>query len=141
MQMYYFKSQSKSNIIAAILYCILISGANCNPKEPIYVGCYLDDVDRDFKEGPDSPWPLNTDRFNKETCNEACKEYKYLALMGKRTHAPTGECRCGDAYATADKYVKKPDAECGNTNGDYIGAYWRNAVFEVCQGYHINEYD
>jgi len=109
------------------------SGANCNPKEPIYVGCYLDDVDRDFKEGPDSPWPLNTDRFNKETCNEACKEYKYLALMGKRTHAPTGECRCGDAYATADKYVKKPDAECGNTNGDYIGAYWRNAVFEVCQ--------
>jgi len=119
------------------------SGANCNPKAPKFIGCYLHPkkhiAEPEFKDGPsvtDSPWPLQPNRFNQETCNESCKnkyKTKYLVLRGGQRHEFSGECKCADAYATADKYVKKTFTDCDPyINGNWLGNSWRNAVFEVC---------
>ena len=63
-------------------------------------------------------------RFTISGCNNECNGYRYFSLQYG------GQCFCGDAYGTAPKYHKRPDAECGGVNG--IGGFWRNSIYETC---------
>ena len=99
----------------------------CNETNPRYIGCYADDRYRDLDK---VPWLDNSlQRFNISSCNNECQGYRYFSLQYG------GQCFCGDAYATAPKYQKRPDEECGGVNGD--GGFWRNSIYETCD--NINE--
>ena len=97
--------------------CIITEKA-CDPNKPFYIGCYVDDVNRDLKDAK------NTGFGYIDACNEACKEYNYFALQNN------GECRCGNDYGTAVQYVQKFDEECGGAEG--LGRLWRNSIFKTC---------
>ena len=102
----------------------LVAGVVVQGKEPLpapgpaYIGCYKDDANRDFKDGP------KRYGFKPLTCAAACKDYTYFALQNG------GYCSCGDAYATEAKYIKGPDSEC-NQRFPHGGGPWRNAVFRT----------
>jgi len=93
------------------------SRSECDTKNPSYIGCYVDDGNRDLYDGP------RNYGYNQQTCNEACQEYPYFALQNN------GWCVCGAAYATEPQYVKKPDRECGNKG---LGGGWRNSIYHTC---------
>ena len=92
----------------------------CNGKEGAYIGCYVDDGNRDLKEGP------KRYGYNQETCNTACQDYSFYALQDR------GWCVCGNSYSTKPQYVKRPDGECGGANG--LGGGDRNSVYQTCSG-------
>ncbi len=54
---------------------------------------------------------------------EYCMAFEYFALQAG------SECRCGNAYGTAEQYVKVGSDECDGGYGMDYGAGWRNAVF------------
>ena len=96
----------------------------CDPNNPVYIGCYLDDVIRDLKDGKANGYGYI------DACNEACKEYNYFALQSN------GECRCGNDYGTDVQYVRMPDEECGGAEG--LGRSWRNSIFKTCyKGFNL----
>jgi len=80
------------------------------------IGCFLDDSQRDLKEGPMKYG------YNQNACFEACKMYLYFALQAN------GWCVCGNAYSTQEKYEQVDDSECG-ANGR--GGSWRNMVYGI----------
>ena len=90
----------------------------CIGEEGSYIGCYVDDAQRDFTNGPKKYG------YNQLTCNSACQDYPYFSLQNN------GHCRCGSSYSTMPQYVKKPDSECGGARG--LGGEWRNSVYKTC---------
>ncbi len=93
-------------------------------REPdfCWVGCYVDDAERDLQEGP------MTYGFTPETCHERCAAYKFFALQNN------GQCFCGNAYGTEPQYVDVDKSECvaegnGQKDAHFYGDGWRNAVF------------
>ena len=99
----------------------------CNETDPRYIGCYADDGFRDLDKIP--RLDHGSQRFTISSCNNECKGYRYFSLQFG------GQCFCGDEYATAPKYQKRPDEECGGVSGD--GGFWRNSIYETCS--NINE--
>jgi hypothetical protein len=86
-----------------------------------YVGCYVDDEQRDLGG-------LIVGRTHTpESCSNLCYQYPYFALQDG------GWCVCGNSYATEAKYSKVGDGECGSAG---TGAAWRNSVYE--HAYEIN---
>jgi len=106
----------------SIYHTCVYQYTSCDAKNPSYIGCYADDVNRDLHDGP------RYYGFTQQTCNEACQAYPFFALQ---MH---GWCVCGAAYATEPQYVKKPDAECGSMG---LGGPWRNSIYHTC-GYEGN---
>jgi len=90
---------------------------NCPGNEVPYVGCFVDDGQRDLKNFIGSG-------YNQVACNSACQDYTYFSLQYY------GYCFCGNAYSTKPQYVKKPDNECGGARGN--GRAWRNSVYKTC---------
>ena len=91
----------------------------CLRKEDSYIGCYVDDGQRDLKKFIGSG-------YNQLTCNSACQDYTYFSLQFY------GQCFCGNDYSTKAQYVKKPDSGCGGARGH--GTAWRNSVYKACHG-------
>merc|ERR1712232_302901 len=94
-----------------------------------YVGCYVDDGNRDLQEGPRAYGYTTT------TCAEACGSYSFFALQHN------GWCVCGDAYGTASQYVQVDDNQCGNAcageGHGRCGGGWRNAVYRSLTGARV----
>ena len=108
---------------------IYIVGDNNSTTCPQYIGCYVDDPNRDLKHGPgesltDFLTGESFRNFTSSTCNEKCKGYSYFSLQYG------GQCFCGNAYATSYNYQKRPDSECGGVNG--LGGIFRNSVYKTC---------
>ena len=101
-----------------ILDLLLIDSYTCQGKEGTYIGCYVDDSDRDLKNGPKKYG------YNQQSCNTACQAYSYYSLQNN------GWCACGNGYSTKIKYFKKPESECGGVRG--LGGPWRNSVYKTC---------
>ena len=102
------------------IFLILLDDNNTATCEPQYIGCYVDDPDRDLEHGPIEFYS----DFTASTCNEKCKRYSFFSLQFG------GYCFCGNAYATSYRYQKRPDSECGGENG--LGRIWRNSVYKTC---------
>eukprot|EP00441_Pelagodinium_beii_P037417 CAMPEP_0197649336 /NCGR_PEP_ID=MMETSP1338-20131121/28292_1 /TAXON_ID=43686 ORGANISM="Pelagodinium beii, Strain RCC1491" /NCGR_SAMPLE_ID=MMETSP1338 /ASSEMBLY_ACC=CAM_ASM_000754 /LENGTH=442 /DNA_ID=CAMNT_0043223493 /DNA_START=44 /DNA_END=1373 /DNA_ORIENTATION=+ len=103
-------------------------------SSPTWVGCYSDDVSRDFREGPSSGEDYTFGYgYSTFSCAEACRGYAFMALQNN------GECRCGGRYASAPQYQRLPDAECGEacvteqhlTPKRFCGGQWSNAVYAL----------
>jgi hypothetical protein len=85
---------------------------------PVYIGCYKDDSNRDLIVRKNSG-NIYTDK----SCAEACKQYTFFGLQSN------GECFCDESYSTPAKtYPKLPDSKCGD---DRKGREWTNAVYHV----------
>jgi len=79
-----------------------------------YVGCYKDDGHRDLDH-------YKGNGKKQEDCTVLCKDFTYFSMQAG------SQCFCGNKYATASKYQKRPDSECGSTG---LGGSWRNAVYK-----------
>lgn len=93
-----------------------------------YIGCYVDDGNRDLQDGP------RQYGYTSDTCNIACSAYTYFALQNN------GWCVCSNAYSSESQYRHVGDNECGsNCVGDdqRCGAGWRNAVFSTGQASRV----
>ena len=106
------------------IYILMWLGNNnsisCDRNNPRYIGCYVDDPYRDLNQGPgEASW-----KFVASRCNDICSGYRYFSLQYG------GQCFCGNSYATASQYQKRPDKECGGANG--TGGEWRNSVYKTC---------
>ena len=97
---------------------------NCDGGEGEYIGCFVDDPNRDLKQGP------HQYNFNQKTCNTACKGYTYYSLQNG--DGVQGWCACGNGFSTMPQYAKKPDSECGGPRG--FGKAWRNSIYKTCEG-------
>jgi len=104
-----------------------------------WVGCYVDDDDRDLVP----VGPTVKGGYTTVTCGADCKAsgFTYFGMQHN------GQCFCGNAYGTADQYVKVCDEECssiayksgisvcegeeGLTPTRYCGAGWRNAIYKL----------
>jgi hypothetical protein len=87
-----------------------------------YVGCYVDDSDRDLQEGPMAYG------YTMDSCAAACINYNFFALQNN------GWCVCGNAYGTESQYVEAAGecgAPCAGESSGHCGAGWRNAVYNV----------
>jgi len=87
-----------------------------------YIGCFVDDGNRDLQEGPRSYG------YNSVSCLAACVDYSFFALQNN------GWCVCGNAYSTEQQYAQVSDAQCGANCADddqLCGAGWRNAVYSI----------
>ena len=105
------------------IYIFYLDDSNdspCDQSDPNYIGCYVDDSNRDLDHGPG----VNPMKYDASSCNAECKGYNYFSLQAQ------GQCFCGNAFATAPQYQKRPDAECGGAKG--IGRAWRNSVYKTC---------
>ena len=105
-------------MIIDIIFLLTDTSKNCLRKEETYIGCYVDDGQRDLKKFIGSG-------YNQLTCNSACQDYSYFSLQYY------GQCFCGNDYSTKPQYVKKPDSECGGARSN--GRGWRNSVYKTCQ--------
>ena len=106
-----------------MIYIISVDNSNpssCDGSGPYYIGCYVDDSNRDLGHGPGERPKI----YDALSCNVECKGYRYFSLQNQ------GQCFCGNAYATASQYKKMPDGECGGAKG--IGKAWRNSVYKTC---------
>ena len=97
---------------------LLIKTEKCNSEEGTYIGCYVDDTDRDLNHGPKNYG------YKQETCNMACHAYSYYGLQND------GWCTCGNSYSTKSKYARRPDSECGGVHG--LGRNSRNSIYATC---------
>jgi len=85
-----------------------------------YVGCYVDNRQRDLKVGPiGGP---KTRAWIPKNCRTACAQYQYFGVQDN------GQCFCGNAYSTAPAYKQVNDDECGP---NFRGGPWRNAIYRV----------
>ena len=104
----------------------IIGDNNSTTCDPQYIGCYVDDRNRDLKHGPGASgsWKWNV-FWSVTTCNDQCQEYIYFSLQffGR-------ECFCGNAYASSYQYQKRNDSECGGENG--VGRTWTNSIYKTC---------
>merc|ERR1712007_337362 len=67
--------------------------------------------------------------YNTATCQNACKDYKYMALQAG------GWCVCDNHYHSRPKYRQVASFQCGRYCGSgRCGAGWRNAVYKVNLG-------
>ena len=109
------------NLTFLLYYAVflLIHLENCSSKEGTYIGCFVDDGERDLNQGPKDYG------YNPETCNTACQDYSYYALQNN------GWCACGNGYSTKPKYIQKNDDDCGGPRG--FGGGWRNSVYKTCR--------
>ena len=95
-----------------------LGSLSCDGDIPVYIGCYSD-------SSPDRDLPIRKGKkYDKSSCNTACKEYKYFGLQYR------GKCWCGHTYGTGPKHVEKPDSACGGAEG--IGGSWTNSVYKTC---------
>lgn len=93
-------------------------------SEFAFVGCFIDDADRDLKHGP------RDYGYTTASCAEACDEFTFFALQAN------GYCMCGNAHSTkGEVYFKVDDDECGgpclNEAVGRCGANYRNAIYQV----------
>ena len=117
------KSWGKFHLNFNYIYIFYVVNSNespCDGSNPNYIGCYVDDSNRDLDHGPG----VNPKKYDASSCNAECKGYNYFSLQAQ------GQCFCGNAFATSPKYEKRPDAECGGAKG--IGRAWRNSVYKTC---------
>ena len=88
------------------------------PTNYIYIGCYTDAEDRDFKLD-------STVVGSVSECQKFCKAYSYFALQVGY------QCFCGNRYATNPLlHYKVAEGEvggCSNGGGVSMGGFWRNA--------------
>lgn len=105
----------------------ILNHHTCQPaRTSNYIGCFVDDANRDLQQGP------RHYGHTTETCQAECAGYNYYSLQNN------GWCACGNTYSRAGPYHQVPDSECGNpcateTSGR-CGAGWRNAVYSVGGG-------
>lgn len=98
---------------------------NSKPKaSPSYIGCYMDDSQRDLNQGP------RKYGFNARTCQLKCFKFKFFALQNN------GWCVCGNKFARKKKYKKVRNIECG-PGPHRAGKGWRNAVYSVDPNYKL----
>lgn len=102
------------------------------PPQPFeYVGCYVDDEDRDINHFVGGGRDV-------AQCADACKGSPFFAMQHSK------ECRCADSYATQTWYHKVDDRECGSIGECYhaltspiasayarCGGKFRNAVYKI----------
>merc|ERR1719495_2341216 len=99
-------------------------------QDPTWIGCYVDDAQRDMKQGPQKYG------YTVDSCGLVAKGLgmKYFALQHN------GWCVTDNDYQTPPySYEKKPDSECGsacssetsNVDVKRCGGSWRNAIYET----------
>lgn len=103
-------------IAVAVSYVIIVHVIE-DSKTGYYIGCYVDDNDRDL-DGR-----IIGRGHDHKTCNTKCKGWDYFAIQDRDW------CVCADSYATQSRYYKVNDSEC-NVYGTRLGGPWRNAVYE-----------
>jgi len=98
--------------------------------DPDYVGCFIDDRNRDLQDGP------RAYGYTSPSCAEACGSYSFFALQNN------GWCVCGNAHSTESQYSQVDDSQCGNScageTSGHCGAGWRNAVYRSQGGSHLH---
>ena len=111
-----------------IYYAFLASSSKdgvCDQNNPQYLGCYVDDRNRDLDHGPGVKNELDRS-YVPSTCNDVCEAYAYFSIQYG------GQCFCGNSYASEVQYIQKPDNDCGGAGGQ--GGTWRNSIFKTCVG-------
>lgn len=101
----------------------------CTGRRPAgqsaFVGCFIDDANRDLEQGPGASVYGNT----VASCTVSCNEYSHFAMQNN------GQCFCGNAYSTEPQYSERPESECGTAcageHSGHCGGPWRNAVYIV----------
>ena len=92
----------------------------------MFVGCFVDDEDRDFCCGPKKYG------YDMASCAASCVGYSFFALQNG------GWCSCDNDYGTPlSMYFQVNDSECNagrffnkTVPGIGFGGVWRNAVYE-----------
>jgi len=109
------------------------------PGSQNYIGCFVDDGDRDMGDMRGTNNDARTNTF--ETCRNECIYRQdtgthYMALQYG------GECFCSNYYSTAAKYHQVDDSECDamnnepcKSNSHLCGGSWRQAVYRVNYDY------
>jgi hypothetical protein len=98
-----------------------------------YLGCFIDDADRDFDHGPGASAGTG---YTFATCKQACEDDEdgptvYMSLQYG------GECFCQNTYSTASQYSQVSDSECSmvrepcSSASHSCGGTWRNAVYQL----------
>eukprot|EP00928_Gymnodinium_smaydae_P080794 TRINITY_DN64419_c0_g1_i1.p1 TRINITY_DN64419_c0_g1~~TRINITY_DN64419_c0_g1_i1.p1 ORF type:complete len:408 (-),score=27.83 TRINITY_DN64419_c0_g1_i1:180-1355(-) len=99
----------------------LVTTASPIPRDFTFMGCYLDDDERDMKV-------FIGYHHDARSCSSSCQGFGYFALQA------SGECRCGDKFGNMH-YERRSDDECGvecrSGFGVLCGSGWRNAVYKV----------
>jgi hypothetical protein len=101
--------------------------------EAEFVGCFVDDGNRDLGDMVGTAGDANTNTF--ALCRERCGDHTYMSLQFG------GECFCSNTYGTAAQYTQVDESECSGQNGNAIepchsnsyncGGTWRNAVYQI----------
>jgi hypothetical protein len=94
-----------------------------------WVGCYVDDSNRDFDTF------YSSYNLDKSSCHVMCQDYDFFAMQYGQ------ECFCDNVYSESSTYSLRPDSECwrdgfGATGCEHggdgcIGGGWRNAVYNT----------
>jgi hypothetical protein len=108
------------------------------PGAAEYIGCFIDDSDRDLGTMVGTHDDASTNTF--ELCRVACGNSKYMSLQWG------GECFCADAYGTASQYTQVADSECNmerepcTPNSHNCGGTWHQAIYQINHAaYHYGE--
>jgi hypothetical protein len=81
------------------------------------LGCFQDDVNRDFDYGP------KRGGYDPDSCQAACADYEYFALQDN------GWCQCDNSFSTpASSYPEIADSRCGSEG---LGGSWANNVYRT----------
>jgi hypothetical protein len=101
--------------------------------EAEFIGCFVDDNNRDLGDMVGVNANMNTNTF--QLCRAACGEHTYMSLQFG------GECFCANSYGNGDQYIQKPESECSGQNGQPLepcastsyncGGTWRNAIYQI----------
>jgi len=112
-------------------FLIFLERPSSTNGESQYVGCFIDDNQRDLDFGPTASAGTG---YTFATCQTACAGYSFMSLQWG------GECFCQNTYGTASQYVSAPDSECSlvrepcSSASHSCGGTWRNAVYQVSGG-------
>jgi hypothetical protein len=101
-----------------------------------FVGCYVDDSNRDLGDMVGTRDDDGTNSFEK--CRARCGDHVYMSLQFG------GECFCSNSYATSGVYEVRPESECNMNHLDCTshsyncGGTWRNAIYQINHPTHWN---
>jgi len=97
--------------------------------EAEFVGCFVDDENRDLGEMVGTRDNAGTNTF--ALCRAACGDSQYMSLQFG------GECFCSNSYGNGDVYEQRDASECDvhhepcASHSHNCGGTWRNAIYQI----------
>jgi len=90
---------------------------------PEYLGCFVDNAERDIKGSF-----LRTKTMTNEICIKTCQEQGY-----KIAGTQYGEqCFCGNSFGDLGRASDADcSSKCAGDDAEYCGGGWRNSVYRV----------